>query len=261
MGETSSTSQIMDFTVRLCRAMMECGANLERVAITARRIGKCYALREISVVVVNDVLMISCRDADGRNHIRQEKVPGSQINLARLKRLNILVHQVMETKPAPETLEDRLFEVLLQQTGYSERTVIIGYVLAMICLCLIFGGVWQDIVVVVINTVILYYVMKVFTRERLNRIISNVVSMFICGCLAFLFTGIGFSKSIPTILITNAFYLIPGIPMINAFRNILCGNEMNGIIEMVKVTLEVLTIVTGLYISWLICGSGAVGFI
>ena len=48
--------------------------------------------------------------------------------------------------------------------------------------------------------------------------------------------------------------MIPGIQMVNAFRNIICGNEMNGIIEMVKVILEVVTIVAGLYIACLVFG-------
>ena len=43
----------------------------------------------------------------------------------------------------------------------------------------------------------------------------------------------------------------------NAVRNIFCGNEMNGIIEMVKVLLEVVTIVSGLYIASLLLGADA----
>ena len=46
-------------------------------------------------------------------------------------------------------------------------------------------------------------------------------------------------------MITNAFFLIPGIQMINCARNLLCGNEMNGLIEFLKVIVEVCTIVAG----------------
>jgi uncharacterized membrane protein YjjP (DUF1212 family) len=53
-------------------------------------------------------------------------------------------------------------------------------------------------------------------------------------------------------MITNAFYLIPGIPMVNAVRNLLCGNEMNGLVELFKVALEVVAIVAGIYSSWYI---------
>jgi uncharacterized membrane protein YjjP (DUF1212 family) len=73
--------------------------------------------------------------------------------------------------------------------------------------------------------------------------------MFLAGVIALFFTYIGFSKNFYSIIITNAFYLIPGVPMVNAVRNILCGNEMNGIIELIKVFLEVVTIVVGLSIA------------
>jgi hypothetical protein len=42
--------------------------------------------------------------------------------------------------------------------------------------------------------------------------------------------------------------------MVNSVRNILCGNEMNGIIELLKVFLEVITIVAGLYIAYFFFG-------
>ena len=43
--------------------------------------------------------------------------------------------------------------------------------------------------------------------------------------------------------------MIPGIPLVNAVRNLLCGNEMNGILEILKVLMETVAIVLGLVLS------------
>ncbi|MGN0297660.1 MAG: threonine/serine exporter ThrE family protein [Lachnospiraceae bacterium] len=261
MSEISKIQQILDFSVHIGREMLESGANLERVSISIRRISKCYKLQEVSLVVVNNVMILSATDVNRTRYIRQEGISVCGINLKRLKKLNALVHIVMDEKPDPGKLEDMLFETLIHSPTYPDTVMIGGYVIAMLCLCRIFGGSWQDMVVVALNTVVLFFITKIFSREKLNRIISNVVSMFFCGCTAILFTKIGFSKQISPIIITNAFYLIPGIQMVNAFRNIICGNEMNGIIEMVKVVLEVITIVAGLYIACLAFGSLSTAFI
>lgn len=253
MCDEKQIHQILDFAVHLGREMLESGANLERVSITMQRISKCYKLREVSMTVVNSVLFLSVQDDNGINYVRQEPIPVYGIHLYKLKKLNVLVHKIIKDKPAPGKLSDLLYETLITPS-YSEPVQLAGYLCAMICLCRIFGGVWQDMLVVALNTTVLFFVIRWFSREKLNRIISNVVSMFFCGCTAILFTKWSFAKHLSAIIITNAFYMIPGIQMVNAFRNIICGNEMNGIIEMVKVLLEVVTIVAGLYIACLVFG-------
>ena len=58
------------------------------------------------------------------------------------------------------------------------------------------------------------------------------------------------------LLITSAFMLIPGIPIINSVRNVMCGNEVNGAIELMKVVVETVTIVGGLVVSAAVFGGG-----
>lgn len=260
MSEVTGVQKVLDFSVRICREMLESGANLERVSISLQRISRCYKLRDVSVVVANNVMILSVKDIEGKSYVRQEGIGNCGINLTRLRKLNVLIHKVMDEKPDPKDLEDMLFSTMMDQVAYSDKVIIAGYILAMICLCRIFGGAWQDMAVVALNTVVLYFITMFFSREKLNRIISNVLSMFFCGSTAILFNRMGFAKQVSPIIITNAFYLIPGIQMVNAFRNIICGNEMNGIIEMVKVILEVVTIVAGLYIACLIFGLPATVF-
>lgn len=252
----NDTEKVLDFLVHLSREMMENGANLERVNISIRRICKCYQLRDISTLYANSVLSVGVMDEQGVSYVRQENIPFTGIHLQKLGKLNLLVHKIMNENPEPDKLLDMLYEALLVKS-YSNTVQILGYILAMICLCRIFGGTLTDMVVVAFNTVVLYFITMFFSRAKLNRIISNIVAMMFCGCMAILTTRLGFARNISAIIITNAFYLIPGIPMVNAVRNIFCGNEMNGIIELVKVLLEVVTIVAGLYIACLIFGANA----
>ncbi len=253
MGITMS-EKVLNFMVALCREMLESGANLERVNISMRRICKCYHLHRISMIYTGSVISVSVYDEQGRSYVRQVNIPYTGIHLYRLGRLNLLVHEIINKKPHPDKLMDMLYETLLIKS-YSNGVQILGYILAMVCLCRIFGGSLPDLLIVSLNTLVLYFMTMFFSRAKLNRIISNSIAMMLCGFSAILFTRCGFAQNMPAIIITNAFYLIPGIPMVNAVRNIFCGNEMNGIIEMVKVILEVVTIVAGLYIAYVLFGS------
>lgn len=250
---------ILDFVVHLGREMLECGANLERVKLSIELILKSYQLREVSIFALSTHISVSAREVNGAARTRQVTVPGSGIHLEKLRRLNDLSYQVCREKPEPKELEDMLYEALMV-SGYSTKMVLAGYLLAMFALCRIFGGGWQEIIVVFISTLVLFLVSNYFAREKMNRIITNVACMFLAGCIALFFTYIGFTDNLYTIIITNAFYLIPGIPMVNSVRNILCGNEMNGILELLKVVLEVITIVAGLYIAYFVFGRWYVSF-
>ncbi len=244
---------ILDFVVHLGREMLECGANLERVNMSIEVICKSYNLREVSIFSLNNSISVSARNVGEPAKARRAAVPINGIHLERLRRLNKLSYQVCQEKPEPEKLEDMLFEALMVP-NYSTPILILGYLMAMTCLCRMFGGGLKDIIVADLGTVMIFFVSNHLAAKKLNRIITNVVSMFIAGVISLLFAYIGFAQNIYVIIITNAFYLIPGIPMVNSMRNILCGNEMNGILELLKVILEVLTIVAGLFIAYFLFG-------
>jgi uncharacterized membrane protein YjjB (DUF3815 family) len=70
-----------------------------------------------------------------------------------------------------------------------------------------------------------------------------------------LFYAAGFINNFYIVIITNAFFLIPGIQMVNCARNLLCGNEMNGVIDLLKVLLEVCTIVAGMAAAYAMLGN------
>lgn len=244
---------ILDFTVRLAREMLECGANLERVNLTIESICKSYGLREVTVFSLSSYVKVSVRELGKASRARCIAVPINGIHLVKLAKLNNLSRSICRQKPEPEKLEDILFEALLVPS-YSAGIMLLGYLLAMSCLCMIFDGGIRDVIVADFSTVLLYYIFAYFARLKMNRIIANTVCMFLAGMVALVAYRIGFAVNFYAIIITNAFYLIPGIPMVNAMRNLLCGNEMNGIIELVKVVLEVITIVLGLFLACCLLG-------
>ncbi|MBO5525660.1 MAG: threonine/serine exporter family protein [Clostridia bacterium] len=254
-----SIDHILHFVTNLGKEMLKCGSNVERVTLNTEMICYAYRLQSVSVRISNVHITVCARNESGMFRTVQVTVPPSNFNLERLRKLNDLAIYVKKKTPRPTHLERILKRELKVKTDYPTPVILGGYVLAMASLCRIFGGAWQDISVVVLNTVLLFLLSLVWAKARLNRIITNVVNMFLCGSLAFAFTYLGFARHFSVIIITNAFFLIPGIQMVNSVRNILCANEMNGIIELIKVILEVVTIVAGLWLAFLCFGKGIAG--
>lgn len=247
---------ILDFAVHLGQQLLESGANLERVNDTIYRICSSYRLKEVSLFSLNGLLLLSAASPDGTFGTRQVTVPAAGIHLEYLRQLNELSRQICAAPPAPETLAARLEQAKKETASYPTAVLVLGFLVALSSLCLLFGGGGRDVLTVCGATVLLYGANWRLAGHGLNKILSNTISMFLAGTLAQGFVHIGFCQNFGAVIISLAFMLIPGIPLTNSVRNLLCGNEMNGILELFKVVLETLTIVLGLVLSIFLFGGG-----
>lgn len=234
---------ILDFCKELGKQMIASGANIERVNLSIEKICHAYGLHDVTCANLTTRISISAKDENKLYAQRQTDVPPQSFNLERLKKLNNLSHQVRETTPDVTTLYDLLHAV--KSNDFPWWVMMIGYLVAMAGLARIFLAGPTELLVVEINTLVLFGLSRLFTKVHINKIITNFFSMFLCSTIATLFYMSGFINNFFTIVLTNAFFLLPGIQMVNCARNLLCGNEMNGVIDLLKVILEICTIIAG----------------
>ena len=247
---------VLDFCKELGKQMIASGANIERVDMSIRRICRAYGLHDVTCFNLTSRINISAKDADKNYAQRQTNVPPQVLNLEKLKKLNNLSYYVRDNTPDVKTLYDLLHDI--KTNDFPWWVIMIGFMLAMAGLTRIFGAGPAELLITEVNTLILFGLSKLFGKIHVYKILTNFLSMFICTCIAVFFYAVGFVQNFYIVVITNAFFLIPGIPMINCTRNILCGNEMNGIIDLLKVILEICSIVAGLAAAYAVL-SGVVG--
>ena len=248
MREKRNSETVLEFCLELSRRMILSGANLERVQLAVERITHAYGLRDVSMFLLSTQISLSALDGDGCYVSRQCSIPPAGIHLDRLKRLNRLSYTVVSTRPAP----DKLPKMLNAASELEERPdwhILLAQISALSCLCLIFGGGAQELIAVVLVVAALHYVMILSGRLGLDRIVMNAVNMWIAAIAAILVMRSGISTNGPVILITVSMLVIPGIPLVNAVRNLLCGNEMNGILQLAKVVVETLAMGMGIYLA------------
>ena len=235
---------ILDFCKELAKQMIACGANIERVDLCIEHLCHAYGLHDVTCANLTTRISISAKDEQKNYAHRQTDVPPQAFNLERLKKLNQLYYKVKETTPDEKTLYGLLHEV--KSNDFPWWIMLGGYLVAMAALARIFLAGPTELLITLLNTVILFFLGKLSSKIRLNKIVTNFVCMLLCSTIAILFYAAGFIGNFYIVIITNAFFLIPGIQMVNCARNILCGNEMNGVIDLLKVLLEVCTIVAGM---------------
>lgn len=244
---------ILDFCKELGKEMVASGANIERVNMTLEKVCHAYGLHDVTCANLTTRICASAKNENKEYASRQTDVPPQVFNLERLKKLNNLSFEVCENKPDVTTLYDLLHGI--KTNDFPWWFILIGYLVAMLGLARIFCAGWSEILVIELNTLMLFGLSKAFSKVHINKIITNFFSMFLCSLIAMGLYAIKFIDNFYIVVITNAFYLIPGIQIINCTRNLLCGNEMNGVIDLLKAVLEALAIVAGVAAAYALLGS------
>ncbi len=239
---------ILDFVVLLGREMIACGANLERVSLAVDKICDVYNLREVTQNLSSNYISVSARTEEGLYCFRDSKIPNQINHLMRLRNLNRLSFRVSEIQPAPRTLNALLRSALMgKKKDYETWQITLSQILAMVCLCIMFGGRAMDVFGIVLIVLALTFFNRLLAHQSLNRMLANAVVMFGITVLAILLGKLPIGIHAPVLIITIIMLVLPGIPMVNAARNILCGNEMNGILQLIKVGLETLSLAFGIF--------------
>ncbi|MCI9022612.1 MAG: threonine/serine exporter family protein [Eubacterium sp.] len=239
---------ILDFTVSLGCKMLRVGANLERVNDTMYRICRSYHLNSISIFSLNSLIIVSAKTPENVSGSRQISVHSASTHLEKLNRFNQLSRKVCAQTPPPQELEKMLEEAENIKESPT-HIIILGQLISTFTLCAIYGGSFPDIIAADINAFILYWLSEFFDRRKINQIVVNTILTWAAGTLALLYVNLGIGHNFFIIITTNCVTMIPSISLVNAVRSILCGNEMNGILEFLKVVLESVAIVLGLILS------------
>ena len=178
-----------------------------------------------------------------------------KLQMNRLQSLNSLCYSIAKHTPSPKDLK-KLLDDASNVDEYSDHLILLGQICAMSLLCVMFGGWFREMVCVVVITTVIHYTLRLIEIAKIDKILTNALVMWIATTIVFLLTGFGISNNKPVLIITATMMIIPGIPLVNAMRNILCGNEMNGILQTARATVETFAIAMGIYVSILMFGKG-----
>ena len=249
-------NDILNFCVNLARQMVVSGANLERVHLAVEVICKSYGLKDVSIYFLSSHISVGAYDSEGNYSSRQASIPPAGIHLERLRSLNQLSYKVAEITPNPKTLMQML-ERAVEVREYSTLIVLLGRICAMCCLSFMFGGSLSELFPVAAVTALMHFLMPALETTGLDRIVINALTMFISTSAALMFVHSGFSNNMAVILITISMIVIPGIPLVNSMRNLLCGREINGILQMLKIFIETMALGMGMYVALAMFGGEA----
>jgi uncharacterized membrane protein YjjP (DUF1212 family) len=240
--ETSLKDETL-FLSQYASMLMGSGVHTSRVVRNTKRIGDALG-KEVKIGGTHKSLMLSATDKEtGESLNTLAEVPPCPISFEINTSLSRLSWDAYDEHWTFEKINKR-YTHLVNKPKMHPIVVLILASFANASFCALFGGDWFSKCVVFSATLIGMFARQRMQAKKVNPFITVVLSAFIASLIAS--TSVVFNTTYSIALATSVLFLIPGVPLINGFIDIMEGYIIIGMARLLHAFLLVLCIAIGM---------------
>jgi uncharacterized membrane protein YjjP (DUF1212 family) len=222
---------------------MGSGVHTSRVIRNVKRIGDALGT-DVKIGGTHKSLMLSATDkGTGESLNMLSEVPACPISFEINTNLSRLSWDACDEHLSFEEITKR-YTRLVDKPKMHPIVVLILASFANASFCALFGGDWFSKCIVFSATLIGMFAKQRMQLRKVNPFITVVLSAFIASFAAS--TSIVFNTTSDVALATSVLFLVPGVPLINGFIDIMEGYIIIGMARLLHAFLLVLCIAIGM---------------
>jgi uncharacterized membrane protein YjjP (DUF1212 family) len=231
--------------------LMVSGANTERIKVTISRIASAFDC-DSDLLITNHALMITLTYKEKIKTFTSVKwVPNMHLNFNLISDISTMSWKIVEEKWSVERINNEM-KSLNRKPLYPRALVLFLVALAGASFCRILGGEAIEMAICFLGTFAGLYIRQETMKLKFNFYLcvffAALTSSFTVGLYSYLNPEATYIHAFST----SVLFLIPGVPMINSFSDLIDGNILNGTIRGVNVLIIAFAIALGLMTSLLI---------
>jgi uncharacterized membrane protein YjjP (DUF1212 family) len=225
--------------------LMSSGASSNRVRITVDRLSEAYGCKT-EMLVTNRALMLTVTHPGSDIHFsRVKRTSPHGVNFRLVSGISRMSWRVVDEKWNISQIKDEL-KRLTSLPHYNRLLVLSLVALAGASFCRLFGGNAIEMMVSFVATFL-----GLVVRQETHKLGYNIyLCIFLASFAASLISGlsikIGMSNTLEHSFATSVLFLVPGVPFINAFTDLIDGNILNGLVRGMNGLLIAFMIALGL---------------
>jgi uncharacterized membrane protein YjjP (DUF1212 family) len=135
---------------------------------------------------------------------------------------------------------------------YPRLIVLLFVSLAGAGFCFSFGGRLPEMVITFGATFCGLFVRQEALKKKFNPYLCVFISSLVASLFAGIFVKSGLNINFEHAFATSVLFLIPGVPLINCFTDLIDGNILNGLVRGINALMFALAIALGLLTAMLI---------
>lgn len=219
-SRTMGAKELCRFLTRYASTLFGSGATCIRLEKNVRRIAAAYGC-EAELTIMPRHIHVTVESAGGDDiFTSMAAVQGHSIDFDLNTRLSSLSWKIADRRIDAERAI-RLFDRIARPRRQSQWAVLLAVAAANAAFCRLFGGDVAAMAVVFVATMAGYMIKQMMLRRRADVRLTVIVCAFVSSVLGA--SDMLFSLgSTPTVALgTSVLYLVPGIPFINSFSDML----------------------------------------
>ncbi len=256
INQSKNTDYSLEFILSkaldISEEILRCGGEPRRIEDTVTRICTAYFDCESDIFALPSVIIANIRLSDGTKSTQMRRVNNTTNDLYILDMMNNLSRDVCAKKIAPEDVGHEI-EKIKKEKVYPKFLFYIAGLLAAGGFSVFFGGDIKDAAVAAAVGVIITLV-NINRFSFANQMIHTLFASFIGASAAQIFVKFGFGTNPDTIMMGTIMLVIPGLAFGNSVRDLLFGDTVSGIIQLVQAVLLAAMVALGYVSSMLIFG-------
>lgn len=232
--------------------ILRCGGESHRIEDTVERICSAYGAVHTDVFALPSLVVAGIRMADGTTSSQVRRVYKTSNNMYKLDEMNRISREVCCGIISLEDVDEKI-DTALHTKPFPKYLSIVGGVVAAGAFAVFFGGnLWDALAAAIAG-----FFVSVMNRQKMNMInkmLFTVAQSFVGAICGLLLVHFGIGQNIDIVMIGTIMLLIPGLAFGNAVRDLLFGDTVSGIIQLVQAILTAVMVAFGYIVAIMFFG-------
>lgn len=232
--------------------ILRCGGESHRIEDTIERICTAYGAVHTDVFALPSLVIAGIRMADGTTSSQVRRVYKTSNNMYKLDEMNSISRDVCNGIIPLEDVEVKIYSAL-HTKPFPKYLSIVGGVIAAGGFAVFFGGnLWDALAAAIAG-----FFVSVMNRQKINlmnKMLYTVAQSFVGALCGLLLVQFGIGQNIDMVMIGTIMLLIPGLAFGNAVRDLLFGDTVSGIIQLVQAILTAVMVAFGYIVAIMFFG-------
>jgi uncharacterized membrane protein YjjP (DUF1212 family) len=231
--------------------LMSNGSSANRVRVTIDRIADAYDYNA-DLLITNRALMLTVTSNDNSEYYsRVKRTSPHGVNYKLVSGISRMSWRIIDEKWSIAQIRTEL-DRLLALPHYPRLLILSLVALAGASFCRLFGGDIIEMGTTFVATFIGLYVRQQAQKLNFNVYLCWLFAAITASLISGLGLKVGYSDTLEHAFASSVLFLIPGVPLINTFTDIIDGNILNGMVRFTNAMVMIFMIALGMLSAMLI---------
>lgn len=243
------TESLLDIILKIAYDMLVSGSEVGRVEQRIENMCQAYGMEEVEVFIITSSIIVSVKDKEGRFFTQTRRIKEYKTDFYRIELLESLVSHIEQHTPDIQEIGTRRKEIeALVEQEHSWKNIFYEYLLfctVSMIFTLFFNGNFLEGFVSFICGFFIKISMNFLEGVVKNRFVINLIASAVGAFSAWCFYKIGVPISVDKVNIGNIMLLIPGLATVNAFKDLISGETITGLLRLADALIQASAVAFG----------------